>query len=119
MKTSKIKLRVLANSKNEPIVLTVPASKVKELRAVGRAAEKQGVSFCKALEESSHENHEQISIPSDTDMLDWLDKQGRIYDWSVQLPSDYPNVQDCVFICRNNSSGYKTIREAILNKMKG
>ena len=50
---------------------------------------------------------------SDTEMLNWLDKQGDHYGWKVQLPADYPNVEDAVFVCRNTSSGHKTIREAI------
>lgn len=50
---------------------------------------------------------------SDTEMLNWLDKQGDHYGWKVQLPADYPNVEDAVFVCRNVTSGYKTIREAI------
>lgn len=54
---------------------------------------------------------------SDTKMLDWLDKQGAHYGWGVQLPADYPNVRDCVFVCRNTTSGHKTIREAIAHRM--
>ena len=46
-------------------------------------------------------------------MLNWLDKQGAHYGWKVQLPADYPNVEDAVFVCRNVTSGHKTIREAI------
>jgi len=55
---------------------------------------------------------------TDTAMLNWLDQQGAYYDWKVQLPTDYPHVQDCVFACRNTTSGHKTIRAAILAAMK-
>jgi|LakMenEpi03Aug12_release.lakeMendotaPanAssembly.Ray.scaffolds.fasta_scaffold110780_6 hypothetical protein len=56
--------------------------------------------------------------PTDTEMLNWLDQQGDHYEWKVQLPTDYPKVADAVFICRNTTSGYKTIREAINSAMK-
>jgi hypothetical protein len=55
--------------------------------------------------------------PSDTAMLDWLDKQGAHYEWKLQLPSDHPNVNHCVFLCRNTTSGYATVREAIAARM--
>jgi len=55
--------------------------------------------------------------PSDSEMLDWLDKQGAHYGWSVQLPADYPNVRDAVFVCRNTSGGHATIRAAIAARM--
>lgn len=58
------------------------------------------------------------SAPTDADMLDWLDSQGSYYGWRVQLPSDYPNVRNCVFICRNTTDGHKTIREAIADRME-
>jgi hypothetical protein len=54
---------------------------------------------------------------ADTEMLNWLEQQGAYYGWNVQLPTDYPNVKDCVFVCRNTTSGYKTIREAIKTAM--
>jgi hypothetical protein len=50
--------------------------------------------------------------------LNWLDQQGAHYGWKVQLPADYPNVKECVFVCRNTTSGHKTIREAIDAAMK-
>ena len=56
-------------------------------------------------------------IPSASEMLDWLDKQGAHYGWSVQLPADYPNVRDAVFVCRNTSGGHATIRAAIAARM--
>jgi hypothetical protein len=55
---------------------------------------------------------------TDTEMLNWLDKQGAHYKWKVQLPTDNPNVKDAVFVCRNTTSGHKTIREAIDAAMK-
>jgi len=55
---------------------------------------------------------------SDSDMLNFLDQQGSINRyWKVQLPSDYPHVKECVFVCRNSSIGHKTIREAIAERM--
>lgn len=56
-------------------------------------------------------------VPTDADMLNWLDKQGAHYGWTVQLPSDYPNVRNCVFVCRNTTGGHSTIREAIAHRM--
>ena len=56
--------------------------------------------------------------PSDTDMLNWLDAQGECYEWKVQLPSDYPNMRECVFVSRNTMRGHKTIRDAIADRMK-
>ena len=58
-----------------------------------------------------------LVIPSASEMLDWLDKQGAHYGWSVQLPADYPNVRDAVFVCRNTSGGHATIRAAIAARM--
>ena len=55
---------------------------------------------------------------SDFAMIDWLEKQGNVLGWNVQLPSDYPYVKGCVFICRNTTGGYRTLREAIAEKMK-
>ena len=55
----------------------------------------------------------QTYMLADTEMLNWLDQQGAHYGWKVQLPTDYPNVKECVFVCRNTTSGHKTIREAI------
>lgn len=55
--------------------------------------------------------------PSDSEMLDWLDRQGAHYGWAVQTPSDYPNVRDAVFVCRNTTSGHRSIREAIAARM--
>jgi hypothetical protein len=55
--------------------------------------------------------------PSDSEMLDWLDRQGAHYGWAVQTPGDYPNVRDAVFVCRNTTSGHRSIREAIAARM--
>lgn len=59
-----------------------------------------------------------MKTPTDTEMLDWLEKQGKYYGWSVQTESDYPNVRDCVWLSRNSSSGTKTAREAIAKAME-
>lgn len=56
-------------------------------------------------------------MPTDKEMLDWLDKQGRHYKWNVQLETDWPQVRDCVFVTRNSTGGFETIREAIAAKM--
>ena len=56
--------------------------------------------------------------PTDSEMLDFLEGQGAHYQWKVQLETNYPYIRDCVWIGRNTSSGYKTIREAITASMK-
>ena len=59
------------------------------------------------------------SAISDTEMLNWLDQQGSKYNfWKVQLPTDYPHVTGCVFFCRNVSSGYQSVREALSDRMR-
>jgi len=60
----------------------------------------------------------QTYMLADTEMLNWLDKQGAHYKWKVQLPTDNPNVKDAVFVCRNTTSGHETIRAAIDAAMK-
>jgi hypothetical protein len=57
-------------------------------------------------------------LAAERSRLNWLDQQGAHYGWKVQLPADYPNVKECVFVCRNTTSGHKTIREAIDAAMK-
>jgi hypothetical protein len=56
--------------------------------------------------------------PTDTQLLNWLDRQGRYYKWNVQLPKDYPHVKDCVFIQRNSTAGEPDIRSAIIAAMQ-
>lgn len=69
-----------------------------------------------ALDNKDASNH--FSYPSDTAMLNWLEKQGSAQlGWKVQTPGDYPNVKGCVFACRNTTGGYKTLREAVAARM--
>jgi hypothetical protein len=60
----------------------------------------------------------EADLAAERSRLNWLDQQGAHYGWKVQLPADYPNVKECVFVCRNTTSGHKTIREAIDAAMK-
>ena len=79
-------------------------------------------SFKKSLEVIDHwkarAEKAEAELISERSRLDWLDQQGAHYGWKVQLPTDYPNVKECVFVCRNTTSGHKTIREAIDTAMK-
>ena len=82
--------------------------------------EEERTNIRRTLDEILTNNHASVASGSpitDTERLNWLDKQGARYGWTVQLPSDYPNVRDCVFVCRNTTSGHKTIREAIAHRM--
>ncbi len=51
---------------------------------------------------------------TDTQLINWLEKQGssHLY-WKVQTEDDYPHVKGCVFVSRNSTSGYTTLREAV------
>ena len=60
----------------------------------------------------------ETELAAERSRLNWLDQQGAHYGWKVQLPADYPYVKECVFVCRNTTSGHKTIREAIDAAMK-
>jgi len=44
---------------------------------------------------------------ADAERLDWLDTHPSHYLWNVEVK------YGCVFVCRNCTSGHKTIREAI------
>lgn len=55
---------------------------------------------------------------NDTEILDWLEAQGRHYTWAIQLETDYPFVTGCVFVCRNVQFGAKTLREAVVAKIE-
>lgn len=61
--------------------------------------------------------HTDITI-SDTEIIEWLEMQGRDYLWKVQTERDYPYVKNTVFVMRNSSSGEKTLREAVIKKIK-
>ena len=57
--------------------------------------------------------------PTDTQMLDWLEQQGKgYYFWKMQTERDYPNIKGCAFLMRNSTSGAATAREAIAEAMK-
>ncbi len=68
MKTTKIKLNKLVHADSgKPIVLTVPVSKVKELRAVGRAAKKQGKALRIALDKAIKDDLPSEVLPTSND----------------------------------------------------
>ena len=67
------------------------------------------------------DNHNAPALPSDTEMLDWLEAQGsNCYGWEVQTERDYPNVKGCVWLKRNISpreSACLKARDAIAKAM--
>lgn len=56
--------------------------------------------------------------PTDTEMLDWIERQGNGYMWNAQTEKDFPFVRDCFFLQRNCSSGLDSAREAIAKAME-
>lgn len=59
-----------------------------------------------------------MNTPTDTEMLDWIEKQGQYYKWNVQTDKDFPFVRDCFWVQRNSMSGSATAREAIALAME-
>jgi len=59
-----------------------------------------------------------MKTPTDTEMLDWLEKQGNSYMWNAQTEKDFPFVRGCFFLNRNSTSGLESAREAISKAME-